>query len=84
VPTVRFVLPLMPKELAEILTVPPFLPCASPKLRIEATLGFDDFHEMPLRLVATLPSLNVPIAVYFIDVPLIILAFAGLTVIETN
>ena len=52
--------------------------------RIDATLGFDDFHEIPARLFATLPSLNVPVAVNFIDVPLSILGFAGLTAIDTK
>jgi hypothetical protein len=46
--------------------------------------GFDDFHDTPLRFVATLPSLNVPVAVNFIDVPSIILGFAGMTEIETK
>jgi hypothetical protein len=84
VPTVRVVVPVTPDEDAEIETVPPFLPCAIPVERMEAIFGFEDFHEMPARFVATLPSLNVPLAVNFIDVPLSILGFAGLTVIETK
>ena len=63
VPTVRFVLPVMPDEDAEIVAVPPFFACAIPVGRIEAILGFDDFHDMPVRFVATLPSLKVPLAV---------------------
>lgn len=43
-----------------------------------------DFQESPLRFVATLPSLKVPLAVNLIDVPLEILGFAGLMVIETR
>ncbi len=84
VPIVRVVLPVTPDEDAEIVTVPPFFPCAIPVERIEAILGFDDFHDMPARFVATLPSLNVPVAVNFIEVPLSILGFAGFTVIETK
>jgi len=84
VPTVRVVLPVTPDDDAEIVTVPPFLPWAIPLERMDATFGFDDFHEIPARFVATLPSLNVPVAVNFIDVPLSILGFAGVTVIETK
>ena len=69
VPIVRVVLPVMPEEEAEIVTVPPFFPCAIPVERIEARLGFEDFHAIPLRFVATLPSLNVPVAVNLIKVP---------------
>jgi len=55
-----------------------------PLERIEATFGFDDFHEIPARFEATLPSLNVPAAEYLIEVPFAILAPAGFTVIETR
>jgi hypothetical protein len=84
VPTVRLVLPVMPDADAEITTVPLFFPWAMPVERIEATFGFDDFQEMPARFEATLPSLNVPVAVYFSDVPLSILAPAGFTVMDTK
>jgi len=84
VPTVRLVLPVIPDEEAEITTVPLFFPCAIPVERIEARFGFDDFHEIPARFEATLPSLNVPLAVYLSDVPFSILAPAGLTVIDTR
>ncbi len=47
-------------------------------------LGFEDFQETPLRFVAVLPLLNVPLAVNLIDVPLEIRGFAGSTVIETS
>jgi hypothetical protein len=46
--------------------------------------GWLDFQEIPLRLVATLPSLNVPLAVNLIDVPLEILGLDGLIVIVTR
>lgn len=52
--------------------------------RIEARFGFDDFHEMPARFVATLPSLKVPVALYLIDVPFAILAPAGVTAMDTR
>jgi len=84
VPTVSVVLPLTPDAEAVIVTVPFFLPCAIPDERTEARLGFDDFHETPLRLVATLPSLNVPVAVNLIDVPFSMRGFAGETAIETR
>ena len=69
---------------AVIVTVPFLLPCAIPDARTEAKLGLDDFHETPLRLVATLPSLNVPVAVNLIDVPFSMRGFAGETAIETR
>ncbi len=43
-----------------------------------------DFQESPLRFEATLPSLKVPLAVNRMDVPLEILGFAGLMVMETR
>ena len=84
VPTVRVVLPLTPDAEAVIVTVPPFLPCAMPEPRIDARLGFEDFQETPLRFVATLPLLNVPVAVNLIDVPFAIRGFTGDTAIETK
>ena len=42
------------------------------------------FQVRPLRLVEVLPSLNVPVAVNWIDVPFSIRALLGLMVIETN
>lgn len=84
VPTVSVVVPLTPPLDAVIVTVPLFLPSALPKRRTETTLGFDDFHEIPLRFVDMLPSLNVPVAVRLTDVPWKILAFAGMIVIETR
>jgi hypothetical protein len=69
VPTVRVVVPVTPEAVAEMVTDPPFLPCTIPDGRMEAMLGFEDLQEIPLRLVAVLPSLNVPLAVNFRDVP---------------
>ena len=84
VPIVRVVLPVMPEEEAEIVTVPPFFPCAIPVERIEARLGFEDFHAIPLKFAATLPSLNVPVAVNLIKVPFAILGAAGVIAIDTR
>jgi hypothetical protein len=79
---VRVVVPLTPSEEAVIVTVPAFLPCAIPVDRIEARFGFDDFHETPLRFVATLASLKVPVAVNLMEVPFEILGVIGVTEIE--
>ena len=84
VPIVRVVVPVMPEEEAEIVTVPPFFPWAIPVERIEARFGFEDFHETPLRFVATLSSLNVPVAVNLINVPFAILGVAGVIAIDTR
>jgi hypothetical protein len=84
VPIVKVVVPVTPDAEAEMVTVPPFFPCAMPDERIDAILGFDDFHEIPLRFVATLPSLNVPVAVSLIDVPFEIRGLTGLMAIETK
>jgi len=84
VPTVNVAVPVRPDAVAEIVTVPLFFPCASPELRMEAIFGFEDFQLNPLRFVAVLPSLKVPVAVNFSDVPFAILAFDGLTAIEVR
>ena len=44
----------------------------------------EDFHETPLRFVATLPSLKVPVAVNLMEVPLAMRGFTGATAIETR
>jgi hypothetical protein len=46
--------------------------------------GWLDFQESPLRFVATLPSLKVPLAVNLIDVPFEILGLAGLIQTESG
>jgi len=83
-PTVKVVVPVTPDADAEIVTVPAFLPCAMPLNRIDAMFGLDDFQVSPLRFEATLPSLNVPVAVNLISVPLEILGLAGFMVMETS
>jgi hypothetical protein len=47
-------------------------------------LGFDDFQLTPARLPPKLPSLNVPVAVNWMEVRAAILGFAGLIVIPTK
>src|SRR2546427_6128108 len=47
-------------------------------------LGLDVFQLRPLSLVDVLPSLKLPVAVNFIDVPLAMRGLAGLIVIETR
>lgn len=83
-PTVKVVVPVTPDADAEIVTVPAFLPCAIPVERIEAMFGLEDFQVSPLRFEATLPSLNVPVAVNLITVLLEILGLAGFMVMETS
>jgi len=63
--TVKVVVPVTPAVVAEMVTVPSFFPLANPEARIEAIFGLDDFQLRPLRFVAVLPSLNVPVAVNF-------------------
>jgi hypothetical protein len=84
VPTVNVAVPVTPDAVAKIVTVPLFFPCARPEPRMEAIFGFEDFQLNPLRFVAVLPSLRVPVAVNFSDVPFAILAFIGLTSIEVR
>ena len=84
VPIVRVVVPVTPDEDAEMVTVPPFLPCAIPELRTEARFGLEDFQLTPVRLVPVLPSLKVPVAVNLIDVPFEILGLDGVMLMETN
>lgn len=84
VPTVRLVPPLTPEADTVIVAVPALFPWTIPVERTEATLGFDDLHATPARFVATLPSLNVPVAVSFRDVCDAILGFAGAMLIDTK
>jgi hypothetical protein len=74
----------MPDEEADIVTDPVFFPFAIPFERIEAIFGFDDFQVIPLRLEATLPSLNVPLAVNLIEVRLEMRGLTGEIAIETS
>jgi hypothetical protein len=83
-PTVIVVVPVIPEEIAEIVTEPLFLPCAIPELRIEAIFGFDDFQTSALRFVPLLPSLKVPVACNWMEVPFSILGLLGLIAIETR
>jgi len=82
VPTARVVVPLIPAAVAETVTVPAFLPWARPEPRTWAIFGFDDFHDKPLRLLEVLPSLNVPTAVNFSDVPFAIRGLLGMMLMD--
>lgn len=73
--------PLTPEADAVMVTVPPFLLCAIPDERTEAIFGFDDFQLRPARFPPELPSLNVPVAVNWMEVRAAILGFGGLIVI---
>ena len=61
-PMVSVVVPVIPAEMAEMVTDPTFLPWTIPELRTEARFGLDDFQTTPLRFVPVLPSLYVPVA----------------------
>ena len=82
--TVSVVVPVTPEALAEMVTEPSFLPLATPVERMEAMFGWFDFHARPLRLVATLESLNVPLAVNLISVCRWIVGLAGLMLMLTR
>jgi hypothetical protein len=84
VPTVRVVVPWTPDAVAEIVTIPLFLPCTRPDPRTWAMFGFEDFHTNPLRLLEVLPSLNVPVAVSLSEVPFAIRGLLGLMVMDTR
>lgn len=66
--TVRVVVPFSPDALAVMVALPVFLPNAVPELRMDATLGVDDFHDTPAKLLPVLPSLKVPTAVNLTNV----------------
>lgn len=82
--TVSKVVPATPEALAVIVTEPSFLPLATPLERIEAMFGWFDFQDKPLRLLAILPSLKVPLAVNRMSVCSSTFGFAGLMVMLTR
>lgn len=82
--TVSVVVPVTPEALAEMVTEPNFLPLATPVERTLAMFGWFDFHVKPLRFVATLESLNVPLAVNLISVCRWMVGLAGLMVMLTR
>jgi hypothetical protein len=82
VPTVSMVVPFTPAAVAEIVTLPLFLPNATPEERTCAMLGLEDFQLKPGKFVDVLPSLKVPVAVNLIDVLLAILGLLGVMAIE--
>ena len=81
---VRVVVPVIPDALARMVTLPVFLPCATPELRTCAIFGLEDFQLRPLNFVELLPSLKVPVAVNLMDVPLAIVGLAGVIAIDTR
>jgi len=66
--TVSVVVPFRPEAVAVMVALPVRFPKAVPELRMEATLGVDDFQDTPARLLPVLPSLKVPTAVNFTKV----------------
>lgn len=84
VPTVTVVVPVTPEALAETVTLPPFFPCTRPDARTWAMFGLEDFQVKPLKFEDVLPSLNLPVAVSFSDVPFAMRGLAGVMVIETR
>ena len=83
-PTVKVVVPLTPEALAVMVTEPFFLPRAIPDPRTWAIFGLDDFQVSPLNKELVLPSLNSPVAVNLISVPLLMRGLLGLIVIATK
>jgi hypothetical protein len=67
-----------------IVSVPRFLPRAIPAERTAAMFGFDDFQVTPTGFAPELPSLNVHVAVNWMEVRGAILGFAGLMLIPTK
>lgn len=82
--TVSVVVPLRPEALAVMVALPVFLPKAVPELRMEATLGVDDFQDTPARLPPVLPSLKVPTAVNFTNVRASIRGLLGTMAMPTS
>jgi len=62
VPMVTVVEPVMPDAVAERVSVPDFLACKMPVLRILANCGFEECQDTLAR-VEVLPSLYTPVAV---------------------
>jgi len=82
--TVKFVVPLIEPDVAQIVVVPTPTPDANPPLVIVAAAVFVELHVTILVRFCVLLSLYVPVAVYCCVVPLAIVAFAGVTAIEIN
>src|SRR5258708_39051455 len=83
VPTVTVVEPVTPDEAAERVSVPAFLACKMPVLRILANWGFEEC-QVTLGKAEVLPSLYTPVAVNKRDVCFSTRAFAGEMVMVTN
>ena len=82
-PMVTEVEPVTPDEVAERVSVPAFLACKMPVLRILANCGFEECQETVAKL-EVLPSLYTPVAVNKREVCFSTRAFAGEIVIDTS
>lgn len=83
VPMVTVVEPVTPDEVAERVSVPAFLACRMPVLRILASCGFEECQET-VGKGEVLPSLYTPVAVNKREVCFSTRAFAGAMVIDTS
>ena len=83
VPIVTEVEPVTPKADAVTVNVPAFFACKMPLARMFARLFFEERHDTFVN-VAVLPSLYVPTAVNFSEVPFCTRPFDGEIAIETS
>jgi hypothetical protein len=82
--TVRGALPDTPPKDAEIVVVPTLKALASPLTVIEAIPVADEFHTTDPVMSCVDESEKVPVAVNCCAIPMEMLAFAGVTTIETT
>jgi len=80
--TVRFVLPETLELVALIVAVPGPTALASPEDRMVATLVLLELHVTDVVILAVLPSLYKPVAVYWTLVPAGALVFKGVTAMD--
>src|ERR1700756_4512743 len=74
----------MEPTVAAMVVLPLAIPVASPWTLIVATAGEDEVHTTDAEISCVLLSLKVPVAVNCFVVPIAVLGFAGVTVIETK
>ncbi len=82
--TVNPVEPLIVPNAAAIVVLPGATLVASPRLLIVAAAGLDELHITDPEISCVLLSLNDPVAVNCLVVPVAIVALAGVTAIETR
>jgi hypothetical protein len=82
--TVRLVLPETPELAALIVAVPGPTALASPEDSMVATLILLELHVTDVVILAVLPSLYEPVAVYWTVVPASALVFEGVTAIDCS